>query len=370
MTRKNNRNRCSLLAGLGASVAVLAFAATPAAAQSSRQPALQDQLDYVAQHGEQTGKFTIVPLRPLVQVRGQEGVVTTQNGIYVIQGPDGNSTVQIGPEGAVVVDAQTKANTPELVAKLKGLLGPTIIRFVFMTNGDPERSGGAKELREAGKAIFGGNMAGQVSDLADEAVHMSHENVLNRLSGVSGDPPADEGTWPKETYAEEEYDFHLNDEGVQFFHVPNAHTDGDSLVFFRRSDVIVAGDIWDTNTYPRIDLKHGGSINGVIDGLNHVIALTIPGNKQEGGTLVVPGRGRPGDEAEVVEYRDMLTIIRDRIKDMADKGMSLEQIKAAKPSYDYDGRFGATSGPWTTDMFISAVYEGVKPQRQRGRAAR
>lgn len=367
---KNNRNNHSLLAGAGLAAVLLALAVQPAQAQSSRQPALQDQLDYVARNPQPAGKFTVIPLRPLVQVRGQEGVVTTQNGIYVLAGPDGNTTVQVGPEGAVVVDAQSKENTPELVAELKKLLGPSLIRFVFITNGDPQRSGGAEILRKAGKAIFGGNMAGQASDLANEAVHMSHENVLNRLSGVSGDPAAEEGIWPKETYAEDEYDFHLNDEGVQFFHAPKAHTDGDSIVFFRRSDVIVAGDLWDTNIYPRIDLAHGGSIQGVLDGLNHIIELTIPGNKQEGGTLVVPGRGRPGDEADIVEYRDMLTIIRDRIKDMADKGMTLEQIKAAKPTFDYDGRYGATSGPWTTDMFINAVYEGVKPQRRGGRAAR
>jgi glyoxylase-like metal-dependent hydrolase (beta-lactamase superfamily II) len=358
--------RLSLLACAG-SLAAGALAA-PAWAQPARQPVLTEQLAYAADN-PQTGAFQVIPLRVLNEVHGQEGVVTTQNGVYVLQGPDGNVTVQIGPEGSVVIDSARKERAAELVAALKKLTGQHTIRFFFKTNGDPERSEASEAVVKAGKAIFGGNMAGQAADLANEAVHMSHENVLNRLSGVGKDKALDDALWPKETYAEDEYDFHLNDEGVQFFHEPNAHTDGDSIVFFRRSDVIAAGDLWDTTSYPRIDLANGGSINGLLAGLTHIIALTIPGNKQEGGTLVVPGRGRPGDEAEVVEYRDMLTIIRDRIRDMAAKGMTLEQIKAAKPTFDYDGRYGATSGPWTTDMFINAVYEGVKPQRgQRARA--
>ncbi|HTI66902.1 MAG TPA: hypothetical protein VL460_05065 [Caulobacteraceae bacterium] len=352
-----------------AAVAALALAGT-AAAQPSRQPALEDQLAYAAQ-APKAGTFQLIPLRVLQEVRGQEGMITIQNGIYVLQGPDGNVTVQIGPEGSVVIDSARKAQAAELVAALKALVGPHTIRFVFTTNGDPERAEAAYDVRKSGKAIFGGNVAGQASDLAGEAVHMSHQAVLDRLSGIGKDKAVDETEWPKETYAEEDYDFHFNDEGVQFFHAPAAHTDGDSVVFFRRSDVVVAGDLWDTGAYPRIDTAHGGTVQGVLDGLNHVVELTIPGNKQEGGTLVVPGRGRPGDEAEVVEYRDMVTIIRDRIKDMADKGMTLDQIKAAKPSFDYDGRYGSTTGPWTTDMFISAVYEGVKPARpQRRRAAR
>lgn len=359
----------TLLAGASGLAAIAMLAAQPAAAQPSYQPALQDQLAYAAEHPTKTGDFQLIPLRPLQEVHGQEGVVTIQNGVYVLQGPDGNVTVQIGPEGSVVVDSARKEHGAELVAELKKLTGPHTMRFFFETNGDPERTEAGQMVRNAGNAIFGGNMAGQAGDLAHESVHMSHENVLNRLSGIGKDKAVDDGLWPKETYAEATYDFHLNGEGIQFFHEPAAHTDGDSIVFFRRSDVVVAGDVWDSNTYPRIDVAHGGSIQGELDALNHIIAITIPGNKQEGGTLVVPGRGRPGDEAELVEYRDMITIIRDRVRDMAKKGMTLEQIKAAKPSFDYDGRWGSTSGPWTTDMFISAVYDGVKPQGPQKKGA-
>ena len=279
--------------------------------------------------------------------------------------------IQLGPDGAIVIDSQRAAQGAALVAELKKITGPTTpIRFFFNTNGDPGHAGASAAVRDAGQQVFGGNMAAQASDLADTAVHMAQENVLNRLSAPGGlTDGMTETVWPKETYASDWYDFYFNGEGVQLIHAPAAHTDGDSLVYFRKSDVVVAGEVWNTLTYPVIDMDHGGTIQGEIDALNKLIDLTIPRDKQEGGTLVVPGRGRIGDEAEIVEYRDMVTIIRDRIKAMADKGMTLEQVKAAKPTFDYDGRYGATSGPLTTDMFISAVYAGVKPQRPQGKRA-
>ena len=162
--------------------------------------------------------------------------------------------------------------------------------------------------------------------------------------------------WPTETYATDEYEV-VNGEGVQIFHEPAAHADGDSLVYFRRSDVISTGDIFSTVSYPVIDLRNGGTINGVIAGLNHILDLAIPKDKQEGGTYIIPGHGRVCDEADVLEYRDMVTIIRDRVLDLIKKGMTLEQITAAKPTLDYDGRYNATF--WTTDMFVEAVYRSL-----------
>ena len=140
-------------------------------------------------------------------------------------------------------------------------------------------------------------------------------------------------------------------------HQPAAHTDGDSLVFFRGSDVISTGDIFVTTSYPVIDLDRGGSIQGVIDSLNRIIDLTVPAALQEGGTLVVPGHGRICDEADVVEYRDMVTIIRDRIADMLKRGMTLDQVKAARPTEDYDPRYGSSSA------FVEAVYRSLSNHR-------
>lgn len=331
--------RASLMAGLAAT-AMTAFA-TAASAQPLSVPA--------------AAPFERVMVRP---------------NIFMLAGPDGNVIVQLGADGAIVVDSQRAALGQSLVAELKKITGPSPIRFFFNTNGDPGHAGASAAVRDAGQQVFGGNMAAQASDLADTAVHMAQENVLNRLSAPGGlTDGMTEEVWPKETYASDWYDFYFNGEGVQLIHAPAAHTDGDSLVYFRASDVVMAGEVWNTLTYPVIDMAHGGTIQGEIDALNKLIDITIPRDKQEGGTLVVPGRGRIGDEAEIVEYRDMVTIIRDRIKAMADKGMTLDQVKAAKPTFDYDGRYGATSGPWTTDMFISAVYAGVKPQRPQGKRA-
>jgi glyoxylase-like metal-dependent hydrolase (beta-lactamase superfamily II) len=145
-------------------------------------------------------------------------------------------------------------------------------------------------------------------------------------------------------------------------HAPAANTDGDTIVYFRRSDVVSAGDIFNTTGYPVIDLERGGSLQGVIDGLNRILDLAIPKHHEEGGTYIIPGHGRVCDEFDVAEYRDMITIIRDRIQDMIKKGMSLEQIKAARPTRDYDPRYGATTGSWTTDMFVEAAY-GSLPRK-------
>jgi glyoxylase-like metal-dependent hydrolase (beta-lactamase superfamily II) len=177
------------------------------------------------------------------------------------------------------------------------------------------------------------------------------------MSAPSGEPsPRPFGAWPTETFFGEDKEIFFNDEAIQLIHQPG-HTDGDILVFFRRSDVVASGDLFLTSTYPVIDVRNGGSVRGVIDGLNRLLEITIPEDKAEGGTYVVPGHGRLSDEADVVEYRDMLTIVRDRILDLVARGKTLAEVKAARPTLDYDGRYGAQTGPWTTDLFIEAVYQ-------------
>jgi glyoxylase-like metal-dependent hydrolase (beta-lactamase superfamily II) len=167
-------------------------------------------------------------------------------------------------------------------------------------------------------------------------------------------------------YREDHKDLYFNGEAVQLLHQPAAHTDGDSIVFFRKSDVIATGDVFTPASYPMIDIARGGSINGIVDALNRIIDLTVPAEKQEGGTMVIPGHGRLCDEADVVEYRDMMTIIRDRIRDLVKKGMTLEQVKAMRPTRDYDPLYGATEGPWTTDSFVEAAYNSLKQYGKSG----
>ena len=169
--------------------------------------------------------------------------------------------------------------------------------------------------------------------------------------------------WPTSTYFTEKKTLFFGEDPIEILAAPAAHTDGDSLVFFRHSDVIAAGDVLTPDRYPMFDASKGGTYQGVIDALNRIIDIAIPRFNQQGGTLIVPGHGRICNESDVVEYRDMATIIRDRIRRMVDAGLTLEQVKAARPTLDYDGVYGATSGPWTTEMFIDAVYRDLSRRR-------
>jgi glyoxylase-like metal-dependent hydrolase (beta-lactamase superfamily II) len=168
---------------------------------------------------------------------------------------------------------------------------------------------------------------------------------------------------PTTTYFTDEKDFSFNAEAVVLMHAPAAHTDGDTMVFFRSSDVVSTGDLFVTTSFPMIDTENGGSLQGVIDALNHVLRLAVPRHNQEGGTVIVPGHGRLCEEHEVLEYRDMLVIIRDRIRDMVGRGASLEEVQRAKPSLDYDARYGAESGPSTTSRFIETIYRELSKSR-------
>jgi glyoxylase-like metal-dependent hydrolase (beta-lactamase superfamily II) len=173
------------------------------------------------------------------------------------------------------------------------------------------------------------------------------------------DPPPPFRAWPTDTFFVDQKDLYFNGQAVQLFHQPRAHTNGDVFVHFRGADVIVAGDLFVTTTYPFIDLANGGHIDGIIEGLNRIIRIAVPADKQEDGTLIVPGHGRLCDEADVVEIRDMLTIIRDRVQALIDAGLTREQAQAAAPTADYDGRYGAESGFWTTAMFVDAIYSNL-----------
>ena len=203
--------------------------------------------------------------------------------------------------------------------------------------------------------------------LGEGASVIAHNNVLGRMSGALGKAAAmPQDAWPTDTYVGDEKKLWFNDEGVEIIHVPSAHTDGDSIVYFRKSDVISTGDLFVTTSYPIIDVAAGGTINGYLDGLQKIVDLIVPVYGQEGGTLVIPGHGRLCDLGDVLNYREMATIIRDRVQDMIKKGMTLEQVKAAKPTFDYDPLYGTSTGFWTTDRFVEAVYQTLLPNKERG----
>jgi len=290
---------------------------------------------------------------------GELAIWPVRDGIYMIVGAGGNTTVQVGKDGVLVVDTKLATAAEPLLAAIRKISAAPI-RYVINSHWHPDHIGGNELVAKAGSTIAGGNVSGAIADAGEGAAVIAHENVLLRMSGQPT-PPAFEA-WPTVTLFMPQKDIFFNGEAVQILHQPAAHTDGDSLVFFRRSDVISTGDVFTTTGYPVIRPEDGGGIKGVIAALNHVIELTVPAEKQEGGTLVIPGHGRLADEADVVEYRDMVTIIRDRIQSMIDMGMTLRQVQAAKPTQDYDGRYGATSGFWTTEQFVTAAYESLSQQ--------
>jgi len=163
--------------------------------------------------------------------------------------------------------------------------------------------------------------------------------------------------WPLNTFFEDTRDFYFNGEAIFLYHFPAGHTDGGVFVYFRGSDVLVAGDSFLTTTYPMIDTKAGGGVDGFITSLNKMLDIAVPKYLQEGGTYVIPGHGRVGDEADILEYRDMIVIIRDRIQDMVKRGMTIDQVKAAQPTLDYDTRYGNPTA------FIEAVYRDLVQKR-------
>jgi glyoxylase-like metal-dependent hydrolase (beta-lactamase superfamily II) len=284
-------------------------------------------------------------------------VLHAQGQVYMLVGAGGNLTVQIGDEGVLVVDTGLAGTSDQVLARIRQLTDRPI-RIVINTHGHPDHTGNNEAVARAGQ-WFGVNAPGNSGDLPPGARVLAHENVLVRMSAPPGTAqPTPPGAWPTETFFGQRKEIFFNDEAIQLIHQPG-HTDGDVLVFFRRSDVVSTGDLFSTLTYPVIDVENGGSVQGVVDALNRILDVTIPKDKAEGGTYVVPGHGRLSDEADVVEYRDMLTIVRDRVQDLMAKGMTLAQIKAAGPTRDYDGRYGSASGPWTTEAFVEAVYRDL-----------
>jgi glyoxylase-like metal-dependent hydrolase (beta-lactamase superfamily II) len=305
--------------------------------------------------------------------------------------PGPNITVSIGPDGVLMVDTGLATVSEQVLAAVRQLQQETAtngvrdlhwgaetrssvrtildtnapskpIRYIINTHAHTDHTGGNERIAKAGRTLTGGNVAGQLADAAEGAAIIAQQNVLERMSAqpAAGRPTPPFDALPTDTFhVDMKLSHFFNGEGIHIMHQPAAHTDGDSVVYFRSSDVISAGDIFVTNTYPGVVLEQGGSINGEIDALNRILDLSIAEFRTEGGTMIIPGHGRLCDSADVAYYRDMVTIIRDRIQDMIKRDMTLDQVKAVRPTMDYDPRYGNGDG------FVESVYKSLSSGRKK-----
>ena len=329
------------------------------------------------------------------QASAELHIMPVRGNVFMIVGGGSNVTVSAGVDGMLLVDtgsAAMAAKTLEKVLEIgrlaaaaapmttcvgpacypAGSLGPFLpfgwagpsynaviaspkpakpIRWIIQTSADPDHTGGTPSLAAAGTTYNGGE-AGRLLGERTPAEIIGHENVLKRMTMAK----APELAWPSETYyiPTHKMSQYINGEGIQLYNTPAAITDADTIVQFRFSDVISAGDLFTPGRYPMIDATKGGTVQGLLDGLNKVIDLAFPEYRHQGGTMIVGGHGRLGDTADVAIYRNMVEIIRDRIREMKKRGLSLQQVKAAKPTLDFDGIYGSP------DAFIAAVYQTLQ----------
>ena len=319
--------------------------------------------DYVAAAGgeadtvRQHGRRLRASARRGIRTRERLQLLRVQGNVHLLAGAGGNVVVQVGESGSLLVDSKSAAvDQPDPGrGEARGSCRPSRFAYLLNTSADADHIGGNREPR--GGARVRGELGNHQHAGGDAMPPCRSSRTTTCLKRMTKLPVA---AWPTETFVGREKEFFFNGEPVMMYHVPTAHTDGDSIVFFRRSDVIATGDLLRTDSYPVIDLDKGGNVEGVIDALNLVLDLAVPAHHEEGGTFIVPGHGRICDEFDVLEYRDMVTIVRDRVEAMIKKGQTIDQVKAARPTRDYDSRYGATTGPWTTDRFVEAVYRSLK----------
>ena len=297
-------------------------------------------------------------------------VVQLRPNFYVIGGAGGNILVQIGPEGVILVDSGSTAMADEVLAAIRRLT-PLPIRYIINTSMDADHVGGNEVLSKAGLSILPGAVAAGAG-LGDDVLAnfgyasvLAHENVLTRMTAAK--PPIPSVLYPTKTFFYRAYSMYLNGEGIQVIYQPAAHTDGDVIVFFRRGDVIATGDLIDTTRFPFIDVERGGTLQGELDALNRLMDLSIhnvPLLWYPDRTFLVPGHGHVYDKLDLLEYRDAVTIVRDRVQDLIDQGMTLAQVQAANPTLGYRSQYGRDSGPWTTTMFVAAVYNELAAKKK------
>jgi len=297
---------------------------------------------------------------------GEIHILPIRNDVYMLMGDSGNITVQVGDEGALVIDTGAGKLADKVIAAIHQLSPMRKIQFIVNTSYRADHTGGNLKLGAAGAdlslpgSFFGlqspAGATGQETDPTHHATLIAQNNVQIHMQDLKIAPEA----IPADTFLDDRRRKFHNGDSMEMFWEPNAVTDGDSIVQLRRADVIATGDIFNTTQYPFIDLKNGGSVQGEIKALNDILNRTVYEHEEDGGTAIVPGHGYLCNEHEVLEYRDMMVIIRDRILDMIKRGKTLAEVQAFRPTADYDTRFGQNTGPWTTNLFVEAMYNDLK----------
>lgn len=297
--------------------------------------------------------------RPTFPATPQPGVdalelLPVQGRVSLLGGAGANITIQAGDDGVVVVDTGLEGFADRVLASIRTLSAKPV-RLIVSTTIGVDHIGGNDAIARTGEPLYLAQNSGSVTIPGAQLV--GHEQAALALSRLEGPAAVPQRLWPFDTFFGPLKTVYANGEAIEIHHVPGARTGGDVMVFFRGSDVVSAGDVYDTTAYPHFEATAGGSLQGMLDALNRIITFAVPAFNQMGGTRVIPGHGRISNESDVVEYRDMATIVRDRIRLLVSQGRTLDEVRRAGVTRDYDGIYGAASGPWTTDMFIGAVYQ-------------
>jgi cyclase len=350
--------------------------APPAAPDLVLKPVYNDDSTHVAERADAQPARALPP--------GDVEPLHVAGNVYLIAGAGGNIAASIGGDGVIMVDTGVAPATDKVLAAIRQaasrlrppdnpesaspfnstwqathVFAEPKIRMIINTNDNPDHVQGNAAIRRS--PMFGPLGDGPAYQLGTSSgssqQNLAHVNVQQRML------EANAANAPTDTYFADRYTLYrfFNGQAVQIFHMPNAVTDGDSIVWFRASDVIATGDIYNSDVYPPIDVSRGGSIDGAIEALNKVLDMSVTEYMSQGGTMIVPGHGWVSDSGDVGYYRDMLMIVRDRVQSLIDKGMSLQQVKAAKPTMDYDPLYGRQ--PKVTARFVEAVYASLKREQ-------